>query len=197
MKKTGLFGGSFDPLHFGHLNMAITLLEVHGLDRVYFCPSGISPFKTEKPPIAAAEHRLAMVNYGIQKMSKFSVLDWEIKRPGPSYTIETIQKLNTEEKTEIFLLLGEDQISQLHEWKNVEHLFTLCKPLIAAREGNAASPSHLSFPLQSLIVQGRTKIPMMDISSTRIRKRLSEKKPCYHLIPDLILDYIERHRLYS
>jgi nicotinate-nucleotide adenylyltransferase len=196
-KRVGILGGSFDPLHFGHLNMAIALLESHGLDTVLFCPARVSPFKMKSPYGAAPEHRLAMVRCGIQKIPHFSILDWEINHTGPSYTIDTIKHLKNESDADLFLLLGEDQLPDLHNWKEVDHLFSLCTPLIASRKINRPlSLLHLSSPVHSLISQGRTKIPIMEISSTTIRERLSQKKSCQHLVPDLILDYIERHQLY-
>ena len=84
-KKIGFLGGTFDPLHFGHLNVAITCLESHNLDHVFFCPAGISPFK-DTSSLISADHRLAMLLLGIQEIKQFSGLDWEITRPGPSYT---------------------------------------------------------------------------------------------------------------
>ncbi len=195
-KRIGLLGGSFDPLHFGHLNMAIALLEAHDLDRVLFCPAYTSPFKTTRPPSAAPEHRLAMVSCGIQNIKPFSLLDTEITHNTPSYTIDTIKKLKEQTSANLFLILGEDQLIDLHRWKDVEELFLLCKPLIATREKKTISLEHLSHSLQSLIAQGRTSIPMMEISSTVIRERLRKKQYCGHLVPAMILDYIERHHLY-
>lgn len=101
-KRIGLLGGSFDPLHFGHLNMAIALSETHRLDSVLFCPAYTSPFKTENPPAVSTEHRLAMVSCGIQGVQHFSTLDWEIAQNGPSYTIDTIKKLKDESAAELF-----------------------------------------------------------------------------------------------
>ena len=195
-RKIGVLGGSFDPLHFGHLNMAIALLESRKLDQVVFCPARISPFKEVTPPIAS-DHRLAMVALGIQGIKEFSILDWEITRPGPSYTVETIQKLKTASEADLYLLLGEDQLAGLHRWHNVDQLFSLCTPLIASRETNATAALAVSPELQALIAQNRIKIPLMEISSTVVRERIKQKKMCSHLVPHLILDYIKQHRLYS
>src|SRR5580692_5010418 len=118
-KKIGLLGGSFDPLHFGHLNLALSLMEAHQLDSVFFCPAFTSPFKTARPPAASPEHRLAMLHLGIQTIEAFSVLDWEIKTMIPSYTIDTVEKLKNQTDAALFLLLGEDQLSDLHRWKRV------------------------------------------------------------------------------
>lgn len=198
-KKIGVFGGSFDPMHLGHLNMAIALMEVCHLDKVLFCPAYISPFKSDAPPSASPEHRFAMVSLVIKEIPSFSILDWEIHEKGPSYTIDTMKRLHILYKdAELFLLLGEDQLSDLHQWKNVDELFILCKPLIASRENKEIyTNKHFSSSIRELIEKGRIAIPMFDISSTVIRERLKHKRFCGHLVPDLILDYIENHRLYS
>jgi nicotinate-nucleotide adenylyltransferase len=195
-KKLGLLGGSFDPLHFGHFNMALSLLEAHALDTVLFCPTHVSPFKTARPPVAHSEHRLQMILLGIQKIEQFSLLDWEITKNGPSYSIDTIKRLRSESDAELFLLLGEDQLADLHRWKDVDELLTLAPPLIASRENKSRTLDHLSPSLHRLIDKGRTVVPMMDISSTTIRQRLSNKQYCGHLVPHLILDYIKNHHLY-
>lgn len=194
--KVGLLGGSFDPVHFGHLHLAITLLEAHGLDEILFCPAGRSPFKIDQPSLEA-KHRLAMTELAIKDVSSFSLLDWEIAQPGPSYTIDTVKRWKKENRAELFLLLGEDQLAHLHLWKNVNELFTLCHPLIASRESHPTSVKELALPIQRLIARGRTKSCMLEISSTQLRKRLKEGLYCGHLLPHLVLDYIQEHRLYS
>jgi nicotinate-nucleotide adenylyltransferase len=139
-----------------------------------------------------------MVGLGIQKIPQFSLLDWEVSKTGPSYTIETITRLKKETGADLFLLLGEDQLLQLHLWKDSEELLVLSTPLIASREVNSPLAAlHLPAALQARISEGRTKIPIMEISSTAVRARLRQKKFCGHLVPHLVLDYIERHGLYS
>ena len=195
--KIGVFGGSFDPPHIGHLNMAIALLESHKLDTVLFCPTKLSPFKTAHLPVATAEQRLAMVDLAIRNIPYFSLLDCEIRTEGVSYTIDTIKRLKNNYEAEFFLLLGQDQLAELYRWKNVEELFTLCAPLIALRQLSAPSlPSGVSCHVQSLIDKGMTLTPIMQISSTMIRERLRQRKQCSHLLPHLVLDYIQRHQLY-
>jgi nicotinate-nucleotide adenylyltransferase len=148
------------------------------------------------PPVAAPQQRLAMLKLGIQRIPHFSLLDWEIKQEGPSYTIDTIKRLKEESEADLFLLLGEDQLPHLHQWKDVQKLFSLCAPLIASREGSPLHLPHLLPTVNALVDRGRTKIPIMEISSTLVRMRLAKKQFCGHLVPDLILDYIAQHRLY-
>jgi nicotinate-nucleotide adenylyltransferase len=92
-KKVGFFGGSFDPIHLGHLNIAIELAERHKLDEVFICPTSQSPFKKAKPPIASKEHRRAMVTAAISPLSHFTLLDFELQKSVPCYTIDTIREI--------------------------------------------------------------------------------------------------------
>jgi len=195
-ERVGFFGGSFDPLHFGHLNMAVSLFEAHALDSVLFCPAYHSPLKKSGHIVASSEQRMQMVHLGIQENQRFAVLDWEIRQKKTSYTIDTIQKLKKESNAEFFLLLGMDQLANLHKWKKVEELFQLAQPLIGSRENKEIILDDLPATLHSLIDKGRTVIPMMDISSTVIRQRLSHKQFCGHLVPQSILDYIKHNQLY-
>lgn len=164
---TGFLGGTFDPIHFGHLNLAITLKEAHGLDKILICPAWENPFKTGKK-MASPEHRLAMCRLAIEGLKGFEVLDYEVKKGGPSYTIDTIQYLNRP----LRLLLGDDQLAGFSKWKEAETLKKLAPPLVGSRE-------------------------TMQISSTNIRERLERGLPCVHLVPYKVLDYIFKNDLYS
>ncbi len=189
-KKIGIFGGSFDPIHWGHLNMAISLMEACALDQVLFVPAGISPFKETAPPTVSGKHRLNMVELAIRGVKAFAILDWEIENAGPSYTIDTVRRLAKDPSLELHLLIGEDHLSTFHRWKEADELIRLSPPLIACRAGSKKHPS-------SPLAQYKVPIPLFDISSTAVRQRLIQKKYCNHLIPSSVLDYIEKHRLYS
>jgi nicotinate-nucleotide adenylyltransferase len=192
VKKVGLLGGTFDPIHFGHLNLAISLLEQHGLNQVLFCPAAISPFKKDMPPLASKKDRSEMIRLSLAPYPFFELLDLELVREGPSYTIDTVQTLiSTNPGTEFYLLTGEDTLEYFQLWKQWEELVALAPPLIGSRKGSLPS-SHLPPIFQA----GLTQIPTFEISSTVIRERLFQKKNCNHLIPALALDYIERNRLY-
>ncbi len=194
MKKIGFFGGSFDPPHFGHLNLAISLAEQHHLDSVLFCPVNQSPFK-EHEPIASAEHRIAMTLLGIQGLPAFELCKLEIERGGISYTIDTLRALKKEYKQdELYLLLSEEAIDSFGRWKEADEIICLAKPLIGTR--GMASRQIPDTPLQATLLSGLTPTPFMEISSTKVRDRLKRKLPCLHLVPANILDYIRRHRLY-
>lgn len=170
MKKTvGFFGGSFDPIHFGHIFLAIELMEAHKLDEILFCPAFCSPFKTAAPPSASPDHRLAMLQLALD-LPQFKVTPVELKKQGPSYTIDTIRALQTEE-VRFRLLLSEEAAAHLNQWKETEELVRLAPPLIGQRE--------------------------VPISSTEIRARLKKKLYCGHLIPAKALEYILSHHLYA
>ncbi|MBY0528860.1 MAG: nicotinate (nicotinamide) nucleotide adenylyltransferase [Rhabdochlamydiaceae bacterium] len=203
MKKKGFFGGSFDPIHFGHLNLAVSMLEKHRLDEILFCPASLSPFKGGMPPHVSKEHRREMVRLAIAPFPQFQLLDWELETEGPSYTIDTIKALIHRSREEAspcqyHLILGEDALSRLHLWKDVEELIALAPPYTGSRSGShLATMPPLSNNALEVLSQGITPIPLMEMSSTWIRERLSQKKTCHHLIPTNVLDMIERNRLYS
>lgn len=197
-KKVGFFGGSFDPIHLGHLNIAIELAERHKLDEVFVCPTSQSPFKKEKPPIASKEHRRAMVTAAISPLPNFTLLDFELQKSMPCYTIDTIRELISidqqhKKKNSYFLLLGEDAVERFHEWREVEELVKLATPLIGSRQTEAFQPKGT---LSSFIQKGLTQIPTMEISSTEIRDRLQKGLYCGHLLPAKVWDYIQQHQLY-
>lgn len=164
----GFFGGTFDPIHFGHLTLAQTLMEKAGLKEVWFCPAGQNPFK-EGIKSASPEDRFEMCRLAVQDFPGFKVIDTEIKRKGPSYTIDTIRSLKG---GPFRLILGEDQILSFDQWKEVDALKQLAPPLIGPRDG-------------------------VELRATNIRSRLEKGLPCAHLVPHKVLDYIFKNGLYS
>jgi nicotinate-nucleotide adenylyltransferase len=194
--KSAFFGGTFDPIHFGHLNLALHLLETVGLDRIFFCPAYVSPEKHQSFPSASAENRFQMVELAIQEIPQFVALSYEIERKGPSYTIDTLRYLKKEfPEDQWHLILGEDVLHGLSRWKEVEELLALAPPLVGSRPGDKfpALPKALS----EWVEKGRVDIPTMEISATEIRNRLNQKKYCGHLTSTKVLDYIIENRLYS
>lgn len=194
-RRIGFFGGTFDPIHFGHLNLAVQIKEAHQLDQVFFSPANFSPEKTGAPPLAPKKARREMVEIAIADVKEFTLLDIELEREGPSYTIDTIEfLLQKYPDTEFFLILGEDILPGLPKWKDVDRLITLAPPLVGCRPGakQPLLPSHL----EKAIAEGRTIIPSMDISSTELRELLHQKKYCGQWIPSKVLDYIHQHQLY-
>jgi nicotinate-nucleotide adenylyltransferase len=202
-KKIGFFGGTFDPVHFGHLNLAIELMERHRLDQVLFCPANYSPHKSDDLPTMDRIHRYQMTMLAIEPIEKFQILDWEIQREGPSYTIDTLRYLieqnqHKEEKVHWHLILGEDSLINFFSWKEAEHLAKLAPPLIGSRNRHLnLGENEASAPLIKTLKKGLTQIPLIEISSTVIRERLKKHLFCGHLLPAKVLDYIQQNRLYS
>lgn len=195
--KIGLLGGSFDPLHFGHLNLAIEMLEKHQLDQVWFCPAKINPLKQASAPKEQSQERWKMLKIALDEIPAFKVLDLEVNREGPSYTVETLESLHRDYPNyKFYLILGDDAIPHFFKWHKPEEITSLATLLIGTRS-LADLPSIQGSPLiKNAIKEGVTETKVMDISSTEIRKRLKCRKFCGHLVPSKILDYIYEHGLY-
>lgn len=195
MKKTiGFYGGTFDPIHFGHINLAVQLLEMHHLDEVLFCPAYCSPFKTAKPPHVSPQHRLEMLRIALDGIPHFRISSYEIDRNDPSFTIDTLRAIKGEFKSDVKfrLLLSEEAATQFDQWKDFQELIRLAPPLIGTRSSNAEKGG-LSASLRS----GFTQTKVFEISSTDIRERLKKGLYCGHLVPAKVLDYIEANHLYK
>ena len=197
-ERVGFFGGSFDPIHLGHLNLALQIFEAHRLDQVFFCPTSQSPLKSSIPPIASKEQRRAMVVAAIAPLPQFTFLDLEIQKSSMTYTIDTIRlllKMDGEKGKQYFLILGEDSLESFHTWKEVEELVTLAPPLIGMRKKEEV-PKTLPKSVAATIKKGITKTSLMEISSTEIRQRVSAGLYCGHLLPAKVWEYINQNKLY-
>lgn len=195
----GFYGGTFDPVHFGHLNLAIELMEAHRLSEVWFCPAEISPHRLNQKPISAT-HRLKMLELAIEDIPQFKLIDIESRRKGPSYTIDTLRDLTEQEKKkpspqQIALLLGEDSLARFSQWRESEKIVEMVPLYIGSRSGDVKSWEG-SFAIQKAIKKGLTRTKVMDISATEIRKRLARHLYCGHLLPAKVLDYIIENQLY-
>ncbi len=197
-KKIGFLGGSFDPIHFGHIHLGISLQEKHGFDEVIVCPSFRSPFKNVLPE--SGMHRLSMVQLAIENIASWSILDWEVRREAPSYTIDTIKYLMTtkfsKEEAELFLLMGFDVGKDFFTWKEVDALCALATPVIGSRIER--SEHRVAQHDADLSDKGAifTPISFFEISATEVRDRIQKKMYCGHLVPAKVLDYIAHYQLY-
>ncbi|MCX6990844.1 MAG: nicotinate (nicotinamide) nucleotide adenylyltransferase [Chlamydiae bacterium] len=201
-KSIGFFGGSFDPVHCGHIHLALSLMEKHKLSQILFCPAFVSPFKTEKHPSVSALHRQEMVKLAIKPIPFFSFCDYELQTKEPSFTIDTIKYLKNHYKSEaqdleIRLILGDDSLEGIASWKDVEELLELAPPLIGSRNLTPVNSKGLSSLSLDRLNKGLTEIPILDISSTLLRGRLKRREYCGHLIPSHVLEYIHQNKLYE
>jgi nicotinate-nucleotide adenylyltransferase len=197
-KKIGFFGGTFDPIHFGHLHLALCMLEMRGFDEILFCPAQCSPHKVDEKPLIANQHRQKIVELAISPIKNFRLIDNELRRSPPSYTIDTIQELLERDKnSEMHLILGEDTIEKLASWKDIERLIALAPPCIGMRTVKEKNSFNNLPPfLFKAVKKGMVDIPILEISSTSIRKRLKMGQYCGYLVPAKVLDYIYEHHLY-
>ncbi|MBM3206984.1 MAG: nicotinate (nicotinamide) nucleotide adenylyltransferase [Chlamydiae bacterium] len=201
-KSIGFFGGSFDPIHIGHLHLAISLSELCGLDQVIFCPAFVSPFKLDKRPHASTLHRAEMVEIAIRSIPNFVFCDYELKEDSPSYTYDTIQYLNDKysqqkQNVEIRLILGDDALPGIHKWKNIDQLLQVAKPLVGTRCNSIEVSNLLSSSSKDVLKNNLIDIPVLDISSTLLRDRIKKGLYCQHLIPNVVLEYIIQKQLYQ
>lgn len=197
--KIGLYGGTFDPLHWGHIHLAMSLKEKAGLDEVWFCPAGQSPFKQDGES-TSPKKRLEMVRLGVEGIPGFKVIDEEVRRSGASYTVDTLESLHKAYPNhEFYLLMGNDTAKGFLSWKNPGRIIELAKPLIGKREMIRDFPLVAGVDMQVLTVlmEGMVESPTIQISSTDIRAR--SKKGLYigHLVPQKVMDYILDNSLYS
>jgi nicotinate-nucleotide adenylyltransferase len=190
--KLGIFGGTFDPVHHGHLIVAEYVRESVGLDRVVFIPTMISPHKLDAP-VTAAAHRLAMLREGVKSNPFFQVSDMEIERGGVSYTVDTLRLMaEGHAADEFFLLIGADNLIEFRTWKEPGEIVRRAKLVIMNRPGYAGAPADPSLPKD--IIQ--CMVPAIDISATEIRRRVQEGLTISYLVPPSVSRYIGRHRLY-
>ncbi|NGX39218.1 MAG: Nicotinate-nucleotide adenylyltransferase [Chlamydiae bacterium] len=192
--RVGFYGGTFDPIHNGHINLAIEVLEKTPLDRILFCPAFISPDKQDALPHASGKERFEIVQLAVKAIPEFSVTDLELEREGPSYTIDTIRYLiDLHPGIEFYLVLGKDALENIEKWKEIEALLQLAPPIIGTPVNRKIE--ELPDSLRELM-EWEVPVTVMEICSTDLRERLLKKKYCGHLMPSKVLDYIEAKSLY-
>ncbi len=182
MKRIGLFGGTFDPIHIGHLLMARSALEQMHLEKVVFIPSCLPPHKKVET-LFLAKDRLKMVKLAVKGIKEFVVSDFEVKKRGKSYSIDTVQHFcNVFKEAKLFFIVGGDAIQHVDTWKESESLQKLCSFVSVNRPGYPRGQMKLKY--HTVTMNG------IELSSTEIRKRILTKKPVQFLVPDRVLRYI-------
>jgi len=201
-RKIALFGGTFDPVHLGHTIVAADVVGRIEAEKIIFVPAKRSPLKGFSP-VANDDDRLEMITLAIADENKFEVSDYELKRPAPSYTIETVKKFQAEYSSDtlIYWLIGADSIGDLEYWHRIVELIDICNITTMYRAG-FKTPDFSRFKaiwgqkriekLQQNIIQ----TPLVDISSTEIRNRLVSGLDVNDMLHPDVADYIEEHNLY-
>jgi nicotinate-nucleotide adenylyltransferase len=191
--RVGLYGGTFDPVHLGHLRAAENAREGLGLDLVAFLPSAVPPHRGA--PLSAAADRLAMARLATASHPRFEAWDAELRRPGPSYTVETVSALLSERPSDSFVLVvGADTWPEIPTWREPERLLSLVEVAVVDRPGYPEPAGEPPFPG----ARGVTRVsgPSLPISATAIRERAREGRSVRFLVPDAVADYIAARRLY-
>jgi len=199
IKRLAIMGGTFDPIHYGHLVAAEGARYEFQLDRVVFVPAARPPHKTGKE-MTHPHHRLAMVERAVHSNDHFEVSALEIEREGISYTIDTVRAVREiHPGASIYFITGADAVLEILTWKNVEELLNICKFIAATRPGyNLENLEHTlsSLPRKYLNNICTMEVPALAISSTDIRVRVAEGRPIKYLLPELVEKYIFEKGLY-
>lgn len=190
--RLGVFGGAFDPLHIGHLIVADDAAAALGLDRVIFIPAGTHPLKRSEVE-APGELRLAMVESSVTGSERFVSDDRELRRAGPSYTVDTLRELRAEHPdAELHLLVGSDILKEIDEWHAVEEISALARVVVMRRAGvEAPAPGELGLDFDGV------EVTRVDISSTEVRRRVRNGLPFRYLVPASVYRIIVEHSLYK
>ena len=190
MQRIGLFGGSFDPVHLGHLLVAQAAVEELDLDRLFFIPAAQSPFKPAVEP-AVASARLQLLRLALAGKTNYEIDEQEIRRSGVSYTIETLRDYARRfPKAELFYLIGTDNVAKLQEWRETSELARLAQFVAIPRPGQA--PVNFPPPFRGRMLKG---FPL-DISSSQIHARVKAGLPIDHLVPLSVAEAIRNNGLY-
>ncbi len=199
--RLGIFGGSFDPVHWGHLTLAGCCQQQAGLERVWWVPTAQQPLKPLGPQ-ADDRHRLAMLQLACEPHEGWSPLPLELKRGGTSYTVDTLQTIRRQQPTaELFFLLGADALAELPRWHRPAEICRLATLLVVRRAGtpepnfdglrNVATPE-----IVARVHQHQIEMPPLPMSSSQIRRQIAHGEPWQDSVPPTVADYIQRHQLY-
>ncbi len=198
--RIGIFGGTFDPIHIGHLRAAQEVAEKLTLDRVLFIPAGCPPHRCA--PRASADHRLAMVKQAVADNPRFEVSDMEIRRAGKSFTVDTLSELaRADPFNKLYLIVGSDQIAKIDKWRQPQKISEYARLVVISRPGvkiSAVKKKPISPAFRSL---GKTLIflpvSLLDISASNIRSRLRAGREVRYLVPESVIKYLRSHKLYQ
>ena len=187
-KRLGIFGGTFDPVHHGHLILARDAMEHFDLDAMLFIPAAVSPHRLTQPPLATPDQRVEMLRLALRAEPRFQVDEIELRRPAPSYTIDTVCEIKSREpEAQLHVLIGADQFSTLLTWHRFLDLKTLVTFIVFSRANVAGENVETGHP------RLRRRL---DIAATELRQRVASGLSIRYLVPDPVADYIAQHQLY-
>jgi nicotinate-nucleotide adenylyltransferase len=191
-RRIGIMGGTFDPIHHGHLVAASEVADRFDLDQVVFVPTG-QPWQKGDVAVSPAEDRYLMTVIATASNPRFSTSRVDIDRPGPTYTVDTLRDLKREfgAESELFFITGADALAKILSWKDTDQVFALAKFIGVTRPGFELSAAHL--PEDSV---SPVRVPAMAISSTDCRARVAAGEPVWYLVPDGVVQYIAKRGLY-
>jgi nicotinate-nucleotide adenylyltransferase len=189
--RVGIMGGTFDPIHHGHLVAASEVARLYDLDEVIFVPTG-EPWQKSERRVSPAEHRYLMTVIATASNPRFWVSRVDIDRPGPTYTIDTIRDIADQRPgAELFFITGADALAQILSWKDAEVALKIARFVGVTRPGYELSAAHLPTNAVTMV-----DVPAMAISSSDCRDRVAAGQPVWYLVPDGVVQYINKHRLY-
>ena len=190
-RRLGVMGGTFDPVHHGHLVAASEVQSAFDLDEVVFVPTG-RPWQKTSRDVAPAEHRYLMTVIATASNPRFTVSRVDIDRTGPTYTIDTLRDLSAQRPgAELFFITGADALAQILSWKDSDEIFDLAHFIGVTRPGHTLDDAGLPQDRVSLM-----EVPAMAISSTDCRARVEKGEPVWYLVPDGVVQYIGKYGLY-
>jgi nicotinate-nucleotide adenylyltransferase len=193
--KTLYLGGSFNPIHHAHLICARAAAEAMGFDRILLLPSAVPPHKTNQRKLAGSADRLHMAELAVAGHALFAVSDLELRRSGPSYTIDTVRQLKANGESQVHWLIGADAVMQLPGWREPEALLHEVTFVVMDRPGTAVEFSRLP-PAYRRLESHRVTVPQLDISSSEIRRRVQAGLSIDFLTPPAVVEFIGQRGLY-
>lgn len=200
--RRAVFGGSFDPVHNGHVNLVKQVSGRTGLDEVIIMPTCISPFKQNMERIpASGKHRLEMCKLAFEDVPYVTVSDYEISLPEVSYTVNTVRHIREQyPNDELFLIIGSDMLLSFHRWRNFEEILSMCGLIAASRENGQRDMAELEKQAETLKKYGSVTVVPIDafeVSSTEIRKKIKNSSDISCYVPQNVVKYILEHNLYK
>jgi nicotinate-nucleotide adenylyltransferase len=191
-RRIGIMGGTFDPIHHGHLVAASEVADLFGLDEVVFVPTG-QPWQKSEQVVTSGEDRYLMTVIATASNPRFAVSRVDIDRDGPTYTVDTLREMRDQygEKAELFFITGADALAKILSWKDAQQMFELAHFVGVTRPGFQLTDPHVPSSAVSLV-----QVPALAISSSDCRRRVAAGQPVWYLIPDGVVQYITKRNLY-